>query len=142
MSSVIVRSWVDLPDIRRGEQKRMELTSRIQGLIDGGKLRIIDNSLRDVPGIPLHPSDSPASAGRPASPSGTIREVLEWVGSDPERAATALLDELGSDRPRKTLLSALEDLGSQDATYQAMTEPRDDDEGQDAAELLSDLSGF
>jgi hypothetical protein len=142
MGSVIVRSWVDLPDIRRGEQKRLELTSRIQGLINGGKLQIIDNGLRAAPGISLHPSNEPAWAGRPASPSGTIRAVLDWVGSDPDRAASALISELGAERPRKTLIAALEDLGSQDLAYQAMTGSWDDDEGQEDEELLGDLSGF
>lgn len=139
MEMVVVRSWIDLPEIRRGQEKLLPLTSRILGLADQGKLEIIDSDRQDLPGTPLHLRHDPA-AQRPAAPQGTVRAVLEWVGSDPERAAAALLSELGSDRPRKTLISALEDLGSQDPVYQAMTGPRDDEASFDGSELLGDLS--
>lgn len=38
--------------------------------------------------------------------------VLEWVGGDPARAAAALTVESGRDRPRSTLIAALEALGA------------------------------
>jgi len=43
-------------------------------------------------------------------PDGTAAEVLEWVGDDPDRAAAALKAEGERDKPRTTLVSALEKL--------------------------------
>lgn len=44
------------------------------------------------------------------TPTGTTKEILEWVGDDPERAQRALDAELASDKPRKTLVEPLEEL--------------------------------
>jgi hypothetical protein len=44
-------------------------------------------------------------------PDGTFDEVLHWVDGSPERAAAATLEELGRDRPRRTLLSRLQGIG-------------------------------
>ena len=46
----------------------------------------------------------------PNAPRGTSREVLEWVGEDPERAQFALDRENAGDEPRKTLIDKLEKL--------------------------------
>lgn len=44
------------------------------------------------------------------TPKGTPKELLEWVGSDPERAQRVLDQELESEKPRKTLVQPLKDL--------------------------------
>lgn len=43
----------------------------------------------------------------PSAPSGTTKEVLEWVGDDPVKAQLALDTELESDRPRVKLIEAV-----------------------------------
>lgn len=47
---------------------------------------------------------------KPVVPVGSIGEILEWVGQDPERAHLALEQEKSEDRPRKTLTFQLEEL--------------------------------
>ena len=39
---------------------------------------------------------------------GTAQQVLAWVGDDPERAEEALAAEQAKDKPRSTLVKALE----------------------------------
>lgn len=41
-------------------------------------------------------------------PKGTVDRILEWVGTDPERAKTALAAEQDASKPRRTLVEALE----------------------------------
>jgi hypothetical protein len=41
-------------------------------------------------------------------PDGTAKQVLDWVGEDRDRAAMALGAELGQEKPRSTLIGALE----------------------------------
>lgn len=42
-------------------------------------------------------------------PDGTIKEVLDWVGEDADRAVEALTAEEAGER-RKTLIKALEEI--------------------------------
>lgn len=46
-------------------------------------------------------------------PTGTIKEVLDWVGDDADRAVEALTEEESGER-RKTLTKALEDIIEKD----------------------------
>lgn len=41
-------------------------------------------------------------------PDGNIKDLLEWVGEDKDKAQLLFDDENSSDKPRKTLTSALE----------------------------------
>ena len=52
----------------------------------------------------------PAAASKDDEPvpEGSIADVREWVGYDPERAKAALVREHAADRPRTGLLEALE----------------------------------
>lgn len=52
------------------------------------------------------PSADPTLLG-----AGTVIEILEWVGEDPERAADALDAERLRDKPRSTLIASLEEIG-------------------------------
>ena len=44
----------------------------------------------------------------------TAADILEWVGDDPDRAAEALAAEQAKDKPRSTLVKALEKAASHD----------------------------
>lgn len=41
-------------------------------------------------------------------PDGNAKEVLDWVGEDRDRAGAALVAETARDKPRSTLVAALE----------------------------------
>lgn len=43
-------------------------------------------------------------------PSGTVPEILTWVGEDAERAERALSKEKADNKPRKGLVSQLEEV--------------------------------
>ena len=46
-------------------------------------------------------------------PEGTVAAVLGWVGDDRERAARALEAENATEKPRTTLVGALEALATE-----------------------------
>lgn len=43
-------------------------------------------------------------------PEGTTAEIMDWVGDDADRAQRALDAENENDKPRKTLVSQLENM--------------------------------
>lgn len=43
-------------------------------------------------------------------PTGSVSEILEWVGEDKDRASSALALETSKDKPRKSLVTSLEEL--------------------------------
>lgn len=49
-----------------------------------------------------HDGDGDASGG---TPGGNVDQVLEWVGTDPQRARMAIEAERESNRPRATLIA-------------------------------------
>lgn len=73
---------------------------------------------RPIPGaVSAPPEVQPDESGEPVGdldgdgvPDGTAAEVLEWVGDDRDRAGAALLAETARDKPRTTLVAALEKL--------------------------------
>jgi hypothetical protein len=58
------------------------------------------------------PVDDPEPAGGDTDgdgvPTGAAGQILEWVGSDKARAGQALSVEQASDKPRSTLVAALQ----------------------------------
>ncbi len=48
-------------------------------------------------------------------PSGTVPEVLTWVGEDPERAQKALYVEVENAKPRKGLVEQLNEIISKES---------------------------
>lgn len=52
----------------------------------------------------------PTAADPDAVLSGTVQEVLDWVGDDPARAQAALDAEEAKEEPRVTLLEKLEPI--------------------------------
>lgn len=53
------------------------------------------------------PPPPPATTG---VPSGSSREIMEWVGKDKTKANAALQQEKTSGQPRKGLLSDLQEM--------------------------------
>ena len=49
----------------------------------------------------------PAGGGGDIVPDGSAKDVLDWVGSDPDRARAAETAERAKDKPRSTLLADL-----------------------------------
>ena len=43
-------------------------------------------------------------------PAGSAKQVLAWVDGDPARAAVALDAELARDKPRRSVVAALEEI--------------------------------
>ena len=65
-------------------------------------------------------------------PEGTIEQVLEWVGDDPDRAAQAYEAEVVG-KGRKTLLEALAEAGeSEEVESPEPAEDADEDDGEPA----------
>lgn len=68
----------------------------------------------------LEPPAEEQDSGGPEEPpaeldiDATAKEVLAWVGDDPERAAEALAAEQAKDSPRSTLVKQLEKLAAAD----------------------------
>lgn len=55
------------------------------------------------------PVEAPAADPLSDVPAGSVEDILEWVGDNPERASAALAAEQGG-KARKGLLGPLEDL--------------------------------
>lgn len=64
-----------------------------------------------APVVPLDAASEPPSDELNVDASAA--DVLAWVDEDPERAAEALDGELTKDKPRSTLVKALEKLADQ-----------------------------
>lgn len=80
----------------------LPLPSGIADRVARGALRLVN-----ADGTEIEPeSEKPADDG--ALPSGSIAVVLGWVGDDHDRAMKALEAEQAADRPRKSLVAALE----------------------------------
>lgn len=54
------------------------------------------------------------AAAKDAVPSGSVKEVLSWVGHDENRAAQALKAEEARTEPRVTVIEAVEKILSTD----------------------------
>lgn len=85
-----------------------------------GKAQVDDpglaDALRQVPavfgvtedGAAVADSAAPPAGSPPADvPDGTAKDVLDWVGDDPDRARQALDAEQGREKPRSTLVATL-----------------------------------
>jgi hypothetical protein len=88
----------------------LPLPAGIADRVAKGYLRLVN-----ADGTPLAGPPAGVTADSDEVPSGSVAVVLGWVGDDPERAARALDVEEAADKPRKTLLAALEALADPDA---------------------------
>lgn len=78
-------------------------------------------------------------------PTGTVQEVLDWVGDDPGRAQEALDAEQASDTPRTTLINQLESICPKEDTVTddtATTEPDAPEDDAPAAEQPVDVEVY
>lgn len=83
----------------------LPLPSGVADRVARGQLRLVNadgSALIDEPPVPV--SDD--------VPTGTAAVVLGWVGESPERAVRALEAEQATEKPRKTLVAALEALAT------------------------------
>lgn len=114
MSNAQVRSFVNLPEIARGQTGTLPDDARLRGLLAAGLVERTATT-RPTPtaltrDLRTPQTDPPAEVQPevvPQMPSGTIRDVLDWVGDDVARADTALDDELRSTAARSTLVNRL-----------------------------------
>lgn len=91
MDTVTVRANVPLPELSYGATGTLPRTRRVEGLLASRRLTLVDDDV----------------------PDGTVAEVLAWVraGDPEERAGRAVREEYARERPRRTLLTALEAPG-------------------------------
>ena len=85
----------------------LPLPSGIADRVDRGHLRLVNADGSEITAEP-EPIVDPD-----AVPDGTVAAVLGWVGDDRERAARALEAENATDKPRTTLVGALEALATE-----------------------------
>ena len=72
-------------------------------LEDGSDSILDDKTDTDEPEVEVDDAESEV-------PEGTVREVLDWVDGDAEKAQKALDVENAKENPRKSLVSQLEDI--------------------------------
>ena len=72
-------------------------------LEDGSDSILDDKTDTDEPVVEVDDAESEV-------PEGTVREVLDWVDGDAEKAQKALDVENAKENPRKSLVSQLEDI--------------------------------
>jgi hypothetical protein len=85
----------------------LPLPSGIADRVSRGSLRLVNEDGSEIAAANPEPAADPDTV-----PSGTAATVLDWVGDDPERAVRALDVENAADRPRTTLVAALEALAT------------------------------
>lgn len=74
-------------------------------LEDGSDSILDDKTDTDEPEVEVEVDDAESEV-----PEGTVREVLDWVDGDAEKAQKALDVENAKESPRKSLVSQLEDI--------------------------------
>lgn len=74
-------------------------------LEDGSDSILDDKTGADEPEVEVEVDDAESEV-----PEGTVREVLDWVDGDAEKAQKALDVENAKENPRKSLVSQLEDI--------------------------------
>lgn len=114
VTRINVRSFVNLPEIGRGQTGTLPDDARTRGLLANGLVERLTPSgtpIRRPARAPEPPAPTPAPSDVATDvPSGTVREILDWVGDDVGRAAVALDRELRSTPSRSTLVGRLLDL--------------------------------
>lgn len=68
----------------------------------------INKSARIPDPITVRVADKEAQADPDKVPTGTVPEIVTWVGDDAEKAQKALDIELQDEKPRKGLLNTLQ----------------------------------
>lgn len=87
----------------------LPLPSGIADRVGRGELRLVNED-----GTPIaEPEAAKAAVDSDEVPAGSIAVVLAWVGEDRDRAIRALDAEQASEKPRKSLVTALEALATE-----------------------------
>ncbi|HEY9412229.1 MAG TPA: hypothetical protein VIP77_21805 [Jiangellaceae bacterium] len=87
-------------DVAEGQEHDGEFAAFL--LAGGAPVRVVDSDEADQPPAPSQ------SAGLDVE--STAKQVLAWVGDNPERAAQARDAETARDKPRSTLLAKLDEI--------------------------------
>jgi hypothetical protein len=78
----------------------------------GAPVKVIDPAGINDPVAPVQESATEPVQDDVLDITGTVEEVLTWVGDEPGRAAEAHEAESGKDKPRSTLLKRLEEIAN------------------------------
>lgn len=116
-----------------GDEVDGELAEIIAGNNPDGTVEVLDATPALVNPDPPGPPGGDPGAGE-LDITAKVDVVLAWVGDDPGRAAAALDAESGKDKPRSTLVKALEELA-------ATAAPGDQANGDDAGDDPDDGGG-
>ena len=88
-----------------------------RGLIDGEvevPTKLLDDAavaeISNDGDVSEEPVSEESESNSGSVPGGTVREVLEWVDNDTQKAQQALDVENAKESPRKSLVSQLEDI--------------------------------
>ena len=77
-----------------------------------GSIKAVASKRDKAPDVPT-PTSKPIvapNAGPEDVPTGTVPEVMSWVGEDPVRAQKALDVEVDNDKPRQGLVKQLNEM--------------------------------
>jgi hypothetical protein len=117
MGQARVRSYVNLPEIARGQIGTLPDDARLRGLLAAGLVELVGRREPTPVPTPVRPPQMPQESaeiarvdvdqGDPSVPQGTVRELLDWVGDDVDRASAALDAELAATVARSTLVARL-----------------------------------
>ncbi len=96
----------------KGEEFEGNLARHLAANAPADSVEVLEADPEPEPG-----DDGPGADGDPPAEmdiDGTAKEVLAWVGDDPDRAAEALAAEQEKESPRSTLVKQLEKLAESD----------------------------
>jgi hypothetical protein len=101
-----------MPAVRVTRSCRVYFNYAVEALVEGQEVpagEFADFLLAgDAPVVVL--DDGTPDVDGDGVPDGTAKDVTDWVGDDPDRAVLALAFEQARDKPRTTLVAALEKL--------------------------------
>lgn len=118
----LARMWAAIQQDHMEGKSSQEPAEEMTGYLAGMEwLADVDQQRAEGTGDPGDQSD-PAPQAQDSGPQieprkdGTIQEILAWVGDDLERVQEIYEAELGRQKPRSTLVSALENKGAKPPT--------------------------
>jgi hypothetical protein len=101
-----------MPALRVVRSCRVYFNYAVEALVEGQEVpagEFADFLLAsDAPVVVL--DDSTPDVNGDGVPDGTAKDVTDWVGDNPDRAVLALTAEHARDKPRTTVVAALEKL--------------------------------
>lgn len=93
---------------------------------DGSDVQAVRSKRDSARKTEPEPTTQPVVTGDPEDvPTGTVPEIMTWVGEDPERAQKAFDKEVEDEKPRRGLVSQLQELIDSADTESADEEEED-----------------